>query len=650
MSDHTNPPNPRQPGAGGGPQQNPYGPGPQQNPYGGPPQGQSPYGGAPQGPGRTGAPQNYPQQGQPQRPAPQGPPQQGQPGQQPYGQPGQQQYGRPQGQPQYGQPQQRPGSYGQQPGQPSGQPGQPSYGQPGGQPSYGQQGQPYGQPGGQASYEQMSFGGQPPQGPGFGQQWQEPGKKKRGKLIPIIAALVVALVAAGGGIFAYGKLNGGKQPAAVLPGNAVAYARVDLNPSAGQKVAAIRFLMKFPSVKENLSLTGENDDLRQKLFESIKKYAGDDLADVDYDKDIKPWLGERAGVAALPAANGDDEPKAIIAIQVKNEDKASAGIDKLFAKEEKKPGKAFSNGYVLLSDTQATVDSAVAAAKDNSLEQNEKFSADMKKLGEQGFVSVWADMKGVAAISGKVGSDELAGISDASMAAALRFDSSYVELKGIAHGDQSVKVNSADAGDIIGKLPETTAAALAVSGGESLVDTMWKQLEKSSNGNVKQLTEEIEQETGLSLPDDLKTLLGKNLAVAIDKDADNGPQIAARLETDPAKAEPVVEKLVTLLREKAGNIPVRQAKDDDTLVVATTEEYAEKVLKGGSLADSDTFKQTLPDIKGAVTIGYFDFAAAESLSKEISDNKDAAALRSAGFVARSTGDGEADFTLRVVAK
>jgi hypothetical protein len=459
----------------------------------------------------------------------------------------------------------------------------------------------------------------------------------------------VALVAAGGGIFAYGKLNGGKQPAAVLPGTAVAYARVDLNPSAGQKVAAIRFLLKFPSVKENLGLTGEDDDLRQKLFESIKKYAGDDLADVNYETDVKPWLGERAGVAVLPAG-GDDEPKAIVAIQVKNEDKASQGIDKLFAKERDKPGKAFSNGYLLLSDSQATVDSAVAAAKDNSLEQNEKFSADMKALGEQGFVSVWADMKGVAAISGKVDSEAMAGISDASMAAALRFDSSYVELKGIARGDQSVKVNSADAGDIIGQLPDTTAAAVAVSGGESLVDTMWSQLEKSSNGNIKEMTEEIEGETGLSLPDDLKTLLGKNLAVAVDKNADDGPQIAARLETDPAKAEPVVEKLVNLLQRKAGNVPVRQAKDDDTLVVATTEEYAQRVLKSGNLGDSETFKQTLPDTKGAVTIGYLDFTAADSLSKEFSSNKDVAALRSAGFVARSTGDGQADFTLRVVAK
>jgi hypothetical protein len=619
--DQNIPPNPQYPGAGG-PQQNP-------NPYGGQPGAQRPPMHA------QGNQQDRP------GPVPPGQPQYGQPGPQPYGRPGPQQPGQP------GQ------QYGQQGGPQYGQPGQPSYGQQGG-PQYGQPGgQSYGQPGGQASYEQLHVGGQPPQGPGYGpgqHQWQPEPKKKRGKLVPLVAALAMVLVLAGGGIFAYGKLNGGKQPAAVLPGNAVAYARVDLNPSAGQKVAAIRFMLKFPSVKENLGLTGENDDLRQKLFESIKKYAGDDLADVDYDKDVKPWLGERAGLAALPAADGKDEPTVVVAIEVKNEE-AAKGLDKLMAKEDKKPGRAFSNGYVLLADDQAIVDQAVATSKDNPLEKNAKFSADMDALGEQGFASVWADMKGIADISGKVESEQLAGISDATMAAALRFDASYVELKGIARGDQSVKVDGADAGELIGQLPDTTAGAIAVSGGENLVDTMWKQVEKASNGNLEELTEEFTEETGLTLPDDLKSLLGKNLAVAIDKDAGNGPKIAARMETDPAKAEPVVQKLTTLLRSKAeANIPIETAKDDDSLVVATDQSYAEQVLKGGNLGGTENFKQALPDTKGAVTIGYVDFEAAGSLSKRFSSDKDLAALRSGGYVARSTGNGEAEFSLRVVAK
>jgi hypothetical protein len=500
----------------------------------------------------------------------------------------------------------------------------------------------------------MHVGGQPPQGPGYGgqPQWQPEPKKKRGKLIPIVAALAMVLVLAGGGIFAYGKLAGGAQPADVLPGTAVAYARVDLNPSAGQKVAAIRFMMKFPSVKDNLGLTGDKDDLRQKLFEQIKKSAGDDLATVDYDKDIKPWLGDRAGVALLPPADGKDDPVPVVAVQVKNQDAANKGMDKLLANEDKKPGRAFSDGYMLISDDQATVDSAVATAKDNPLTKNAKFSADMDKLGEQGFLSGWADMKGLATMTGKVDSGQLASLGDATTAVALRFDASYVELKGIGQGDKSIKVNSAaDAGDLVSKLPDSTAGAIAISGGDSLIDTAWQQLQKTGGENLKPMIDQITEETGLTLPDDLKSLVGKNLAVAIDKDSANGPKIAARMETDPAKAETVVQKLTTLLRQRSSaNIPIETSKDDDTLVVSTSKDYADQVLKGGNLGQAENFKQALPDTKGAVMIGYVDFEAAGSLSQRFADDKDLAALRSAGIVARSTGDGQAEFSLRVVAK
>ena len=149
----------------------------------------------------------------------------------------------------------------------------------------------------------------------------------------------------------------------------------------------------------------------------------------------------------------------------------------------------------------------------------------------------------------------------------------------------------------------------------------------------------------------LKTLAGKNLSVSIDKDTADGPKIAARMETDPAKAEPVVQKLTSLLRQRSSaNIPIETAKDGDTLVVSTSKDYAETVLKGGNLGGTENFKQALPDTKGAVMIGYVDFEAAGALSDRFSEDKDLAALRSAGIVTRSTGDGEAEISLRVVAK
>ena len=628
MSDYTNPPaGEHHPGAAGGPQ----------GPYGGPPQGQPPHNpyAAPQRPGQ------YPnQQGQPgQYPNQQGPYSGPQGPGQPVNQPGQ--YPGPQGPGQRGQypPQQGPGNQ-QGPGalwpQP-GQPGSPDYPQPG-----------------QGNYPQG--GGQPPYGPGFpqAQQWQPEPKKKRGKLIPLVAVLAVLAVIGGGAVFAYARLTGGDQPAAVLPGNAVAYARIDLNPSAGQRVAALRFLLKFPSAKEQIGLTSDNDDLRQKLFELIKKNSGDDLADVDFDKDVKPWLGDRAGVAAVPGKDSD-EPDVVMAVQVKDEDKAAKGLDKLFADEEDKPKRAFAKGYVLLTDEQAALDAAVAASKGGSLQDNATFDKDMSALGEQGFASFWADTKGIALATGdKLTEEQRSALPNGSVAAALRFDSQYVELKGVVHGDQSLKVNSSDAGDIISKLPDTTAGAVALSDGANLVGTIWTQLEKStaSSGlDLGELTKNFRDQYGLVLPDDLKPLLGKNLAVAVDKNDEDGPKIAARMETDPAKAEEVVDKVIELIRTRtAANVPIEKAKDADTLVIATDKAYADQVLQGGNLGESENFKQAIPDSKGAVMVGYVDFEAASSLTSELTKDKDLAALRSGGYTIRVTGDGEADFTLRVVAK
>jgi hypothetical protein len=58
----------------------------------------------------------------------------------------------------------------------------------------------------------------------------------------------------------------------------------------------------------------------------------------------------------------------------------------------------------------------------------------------------------------------------------------------------------------------------------------------------------------------------------------------------------------------------------------------------------------VPDTSGAVAVGFVDFAAIGSLDEKIGNDKDYAALRSAGLTSRVTGDGQAEFTLRVVAK
>ena len=49
-------------------------------------------------------------------------------------------------------------------------------------------------------------------------------------------------------------------------------------------------------------------------------------------------------------------------------------------------------------------------------------------------------------------------------------------------------------------------------------------------------------------------------------------------------------------------------------------------------------------------LGYVDFPAVKGLARDMGEDRDYNALRSAGISSRITGDGEAEFTLRVVVK
>src|SRR5690606_39496826 len=81
----------------------------------------------------------------------------------------------------------------------------------------------------------------------------------------VIAALVI-----GGGAWAVTRslAGGGNQPASALPAETAAYVRLDIDPSLGQKIAAVRFL------------DGLDDDVL------------DDLREGDFRETFFEWMAE----------------------------------------------------------------------------------------------------------------------------------------------------------------------------------------------------------------------------------------------------------------------------------------------------------------------------------------------------------------------
>jgi hypothetical protein len=477
-------------------------------------------------------------------------------------------------------------------------------------------------------------------------------RKRTGLVIGGIAAVIVL---AGAAAFGVSKLSGGgAQPADVLPGDAYAYLRLDIDPSAGQKIAAVRFLDKLPQAKDALG----SDDPRKKLWEQIS--ADDECAGkVDYDKDIAPWLGDRVGVALRPGGT-PDTPNMAVALQVSDEAKATDTANRLLDCGGKDTTDVQTkDGYLLITPKGKGADTLAAIDK-GTLAQNSTFSGDMAALGEQGIVSAWMDAPSLtkelgAALSGIGTGTGLPDEAKGRVAAALRFDPGYIELAGVTRGVEGLTKADANGAELAA-LPEDTLGALQISGADQMLDSAWPQISKqlddlaAAEGMDNPLPM-IEQELGIKLPDDLKILFGKSFTLAVpDQDFSSDlPSVGAKVTgTDAARAE----EIVTSIEDAAGGaFTLHKKADGDRFYLSTTAAYGDTLAQRGTLGESEAFKAAVGDT-GSTNLAFF--LSLDRLEKlylpEVPDNERAfvEALSAVGLNASTTGDGEGRFALRLV--
>ncbi|ETK33899.1 DUF3352 domain-containing protein, partial [Microbispora sp. ATCC PTA-5024] len=460
-----------------------------------------------------------------------------------------------------------------------------------------------------------------------------PRRRGRGWIVAIVAAVVVGLLS-GGGVWAMSRLSGGgSQPQDVLPGGAIAYVRLDLDPSAGQKVALFQIARKFSATRD--SFTG--DDPRKAVFEALRQ-GEQDLASIDYARDVEPWLGDRIGLAVLPQSGKGGDPDVALAVQVKDEAAARSGLAKLGAGHA---GLAFRDGYALLAPTQRQADAYAAAAP---LSHDPGFDGDMKALGEQGVLSFWADLEKVASAAGQESAAALQPLRGARLAGALRFDGSYAELAGVARG--GTLTTGSPRPVRIGELPASTVGAAAFSGLGDILGRQWPAIEETARSGAEgesftRFVEQAKQQYGLALPDDLVTLLGTSLTVAVDEQGLDGdqPNVGAVLATDPDKAGQVLDKLEKFLADSGEPVQLARSSGDGTLVVASSQEYAGRLAQKGALGDDETFRLAVPDAADATYAVYADLDKAEKLylnGLPEGERADVQALRAVGLSGRQT--------------
>jgi uncharacterized protein DUF3352 len=498
----------------------------------------------------------------------------------------------------------------------------------------------------------------------------QPGSsRRRSGLIAGIGALALALVAAGG-VYAYTMLSGGgAQPEKYVPADAIGFVKVDLDPAAGQKVAALRFFRHFPGGSDVL----KGDDIREIVFRLLQD-GDDNLAQLDFDKDIAPWLGDRLGVAFLPPSGDGEEPEVLGVLQVKDEDKAKSGLAKVFDGDA--PAAVFTGGYALLAADEASAAAARDEAAKGNLGDKSTFQDDLEPLGD-GVAAFWlnlAAMKDVfgsslGAAAGQLPAAQADLLSESfkgRMAGAVTFDASHADLTVRGIGTSTFGVPDAGSkpiGPWLSTVPADTLVALGISGLDQVVAdafTSFLGIVQSNPAAGREVTSGLgglERETGLRLPDDVETLLGQRTLITVVSDVLNSdvPQgVAMRAETDTAAAQKVLAKLQRLLERSDAPVRLTWRAAGSDLLVGFSDGDLSAIQSGPGIADA-AVKEALPNLDSAQEAIWVDLdRIAQLLANRSPGAIDPGAMNvlshiaGIGLTAMITEDGSTT-TLRVVA-
>ena len=485
---------------------------------------------------------------------------------------------------------------------------------------------------------------------------QQPGTRGgRGRTVALVGGILAIVAVGAGGAFAFSQLSGGgAQPESVFPSTTLAFAKVDLDPSAGQKVDAIRFLRKFPDARDKVK---EDSDLRKVVFDAIKEDGG--LDGVDYAKDVEPWLGERAAIGAVAGRSGE-EPVPVVALAVKDKGAAEKSLPKVAAAMDDGECKVVEEFAVCTEKDQLS--GVVSAVDKATLADSANFKTDMGDLGESGIVTAWMDTAKLAesvkdltpsgmSIFGATGKGaEQAG----RVAMALRFDGPHLELAGHVNDAKTAFVGSAKAGSIA-KLPKGTLAAVTVANAGEQLKSSWPQVESSLKEAIgaQEFADgvaQVEAELGISVPDDVVKALGSQLSIAFGGLGEDRSELKIGLVTDGDKD--VLAKLTDAAGQGMGAGQLSLKSADGANVVSLSDTWADELTGDHGLGSTQGFKDAVKDADKARFAGYVDIAGlVDAFSDELP--QDAATnlggLSALGFTV-SGEDRSGDFALRLTTK
>jgi Protein of unknown function (DUF3352) len=296
-----------------------------------------------------------------------------------------------------------------------------------------------------------------------------PASVKARLVLPMLLVALAALLFAGCG--GGGSGDGGTDPASVVPAESPLYVEAALQPEGETKTDIEALAKEIAGV----------DDLGGTIASKLEESAEEDGEEIDFESEIKPWLGEKGAVFSPEYSEGDFGETGV-AIQV-----TDAGEAEEFVEDHAKPEKGgsyegvdfhFDEGgeqvvgvldeLLVIADSEALFKEIVDASKGEALGEEEAFTEAIGNVPGGSAADAYVDIGGLIKESGNQIDSETqlfldsVGIEprEATTVASLVPGSHQVEI------DLSTNLSGdnppgGDASELLGKLPATSVGAFA---------------------------------------------------------------------------------------------------------------------------------------------------------------------------------------------
>ena len=484
--------------------------------------------------------------------------------------------------------------------------------------------------------------------------------KKTSLAIPVLAAVAAASILAGCGSESESSSN---DPASLAPAGSPLYIEATVLPSGKLKT----------EIDQLASTVAGIDDVGDEIVSLIESSAEEEGESFDYEKEIAPWLGEKAGLS-FQSYDGDDFKQFAVALQTKDPDAALEFIEKQTEDEGEPPeeGEYEGNAYfidaddddvvgvvgdfVVIAEDKKSFEGAVDASDGENLAGEDSFKETLESATDGSLADAFIDIGGLIEQSG----------GDIDPQAKQLFESSGIKpeeataIASLVPGADRVQIDissdlagteapQGDVSQLLESLPEESFAAVGIPGFgdslESIVDTID---ENGIPGEVppKKFKSTLAQ-AGIDL-DEITASLEDAVAFGVGRNEKSLEGALVLTTSDADKATETVTTIGDLLKASGmpGVTPIDGAAkgfevsspdlgEKELVVVARDERIAVSYgrvpaalalapPKGATLGDTPAYKEAVSALEGTPISGFVDGKPALSLIEAMLDPEEKA--------------------------